>query len=185
MRRLWQLGNASQQSIHIHIAACNNFNIHLQHLVGKKTVIADALSHNQINRFFSLAPQAKRIPLPFQTDSSSFKPATSTPTTTGPILYMSSSTYRSGCKQFKNFCCSIQVRPVQASKSTITMFTAYLSRRVSPSMDRVYLAAVSLLHCQAGLSSPSHHNPQTTATTTEDGQVPFRAHHPHQEAYHN
>ena len=123
-------------------------------------MIADALSHNQINHFFSLAPQAKRIPLPFQTDSSSFKPATSTPTTTGPILYMSSSTYRSGWKQFKNFCHSIQVRPVQASKSTITLFTAYLSRRVSPSMARVYLAAVSLLHCQASLNSPSCHNPR-------------------------
>ena len=41
----------------------------------------------------------------------------------------------------------------------MALFAAHLGRSVSPITIKVYLAAVSLSHRQAGLSSPSHHNP--------------------------
>ena len=46
-----------------------------------------------------------------------------------------------------------------ATKHTVALFAAALSRRLSPATIRVYLAAVSLLHRRAGLSSPTRHNP--------------------------
>lgn len=45
-------------------AARNNFTITMRHLPGKTNEIADALSRNQLDRFFSLAPQAQRMPTP-------------------------------------------------------------------------------------------------------------------------
>ena len=46
------------------IAAQNNFSVYFKHVPGKKNAIADSLSRNQLTRFFSLAPQAKRTPTP-------------------------------------------------------------------------------------------------------------------------
>ena len=46
------------------IAAQNNFTIALKHLPGKHNCIADALSRNQLSRFFALAPQANPEPTP-------------------------------------------------------------------------------------------------------------------------
>ena len=46
------------------IAARSNFTVYLYHLPGKKNTIADALSRNKINRFFSLTPQAHPEPTP-------------------------------------------------------------------------------------------------------------------------
>ena len=46
------------------VAASANFTIFLQHIPGKENSIADALSRNQINRFFSLVPQANPNPTP-------------------------------------------------------------------------------------------------------------------------
>ena len=45
-------------------AAQNNFTVKLKHVPGKSNELADALSRKQFNRFFSLAPQANRIPTP-------------------------------------------------------------------------------------------------------------------------
>ncbi|KAL5475164.1 hypothetical protein EMCRGX_G027230 [Ephydatia muelleri] len=44
------------------IAARNSFTVSLVHLPGKQNCIADALSRNQMSRFFSLAPQANQLP---------------------------------------------------------------------------------------------------------------------------
>ena len=46
------------------IAARNNFTVSLVHLPGRLNCIADALSRNQMSRFFSLAPQANQLPTP-------------------------------------------------------------------------------------------------------------------------
>ena len=46
------------------LAANNNFTLALIHVPGKVNSIADALSRNQMSRFFSLAPQANRQPTP-------------------------------------------------------------------------------------------------------------------------
>ena len=46
------------------VAARSNFTIYLHHIPGKKNAVADALSRNQINRFFSLVPQANINPTP-------------------------------------------------------------------------------------------------------------------------
>ena len=40
------------------VAAQDNFNVSLRHLPGKNNALADALSRNQMNRFFTLAPHA-------------------------------------------------------------------------------------------------------------------------------
>ena len=46
------------------IAAQHSFTVSLVHLTGRLNCIADALSRNQISRFFSLAPQANQLPTP-------------------------------------------------------------------------------------------------------------------------
>ena len=46
------------------IAAQHSFTVSLVHLPGQLNYIADALSRNQISRFFSLAPQANQLPTP-------------------------------------------------------------------------------------------------------------------------
>ena len=46
------------------LAANNNFTLALIHVPGKVNSIADALSRNQMSRYFSLAPQANRQPTP-------------------------------------------------------------------------------------------------------------------------
>ena len=46
------------------IAAQHSFTVALKHLPGRLNCIADALSRNQISRFFSLAPQANQQPTP-------------------------------------------------------------------------------------------------------------------------
>ena len=45
-------------------AAQNNFTVKMKHLAGKSNELADALSRQQFNRFFSLAPQADKFPTP-------------------------------------------------------------------------------------------------------------------------
>ena len=45
-------------------AAKHNFTLALTHIPGRENGIADALSRNQMTRFFSLAPQANRHPTP-------------------------------------------------------------------------------------------------------------------------
>ena len=45
-------------------AAQNQFTVSLKHLPGKSNALADALSRNQLTRFFSLFPQANRLPTP-------------------------------------------------------------------------------------------------------------------------
>ena len=71
----------------------------------------------------------------------------------------SANTYRTGQRQFVRFCHSIGAHHLPATKKTVALFAAHLGRSVSPSTIKVYLAAVSLSHRQAGLSSPSRHNP--------------------------
>ena len=44
------------------VAAQDNFNISLHHLPGKSNALADALSWNQMDRFFTLAPHADPQP---------------------------------------------------------------------------------------------------------------------------
>ena len=46
------------------LAANSNYTLALIHVPGKENSIADALSRNQMSRFFSLAPQANRQPTP-------------------------------------------------------------------------------------------------------------------------
>ena len=43
-------------------AAQHHFTITMQHLPGKTNLLADAISHKQFTKFFSLAPQAQRQP---------------------------------------------------------------------------------------------------------------------------
>ena len=70
----------------------------------------------------------------------------------------STNTYRSGLKQFIQFCQSISAEYLPASKQTVALFAAHLSRSVSLTTIKVYLAAVSFQHRRAGLSSPTRHN---------------------------
>ena len=44
------------------VAAQDNFNVSLRHLLGKNNALVDALSRNQMNRFFTLAPHADPQP---------------------------------------------------------------------------------------------------------------------------
>ena len=46
------------------VAAQNNFTVMLKHIPGTKNSIADAISRMQFQRFFSLAPQARKDPTP-------------------------------------------------------------------------------------------------------------------------
>ena len=46
------------------IAAQNNFTVTIKHIPGTKNSIADAISRMQLQRFFSLAPQANKDPTP-------------------------------------------------------------------------------------------------------------------------
>lgn len=55
------------------------------------------------------------------------------------------------------FCTIIKVTPLLASKDTVAMFTAHLSKFFSVATIRVYLSPASL-HCRAGHSSPTYHN---------------------------
>ncbi len=53
------------------ITAHGNFTITMRHLPGKTNELADALSRNQLNRFFSLAPQAHPQPTPLPVELTS------------------------------------------------------------------------------------------------------------------
>ena len=139
------------------IAACNNFNIHLCHVAGKRMQLQMLFLSTRLTVSF-LSPHKQK-------ESHSHSRRTQA-TLSQQLAHLqqlalsskSSSAYKSGCKQSNNFCRSIQVRPVWASKNLV--FTTYLSRRVSPYMAHVYLSVVSLLHRWAGLSSPTCHNPR-------------------------
>ena len=75
------------------------------------------------------------------------------------ISRSSSRTYASGSARFRQFCQRLGVTALPATKHTVALFAADLSRSVAPNTARVYLAAVSLLHRRAGLQSPTRHNP--------------------------
>ena len=71
----------------------------------------------------------------------------------------SQSSYTSGQRRFTRFCRNIKASPIPASKTTVALFAAALSRTLAPSSIKVYLAGVSLLHRRAGFLSPTCHNP--------------------------
>ena len=75
------------------------------------------------------------------------------------ILSSSSRAYKSGLRRFRQFCKHLKLTALPASKHTVALFAADLSRSVAPRTARVYLAAVSLLHRRAGLRPPTQHNP--------------------------
>ncbi|KAL5515947.1 hypothetical protein EMCRGX_G001197 [Ephydatia muelleri] len=122
------------------IAARNNFTVSLVHLPGRLNCIADALSHNQMSRFFSLAPRPTSCPRP------AVAPSTST-------------TYRAGIRKYYAFCTQFNLTPLPGSKHTINLFAAYLSQVLQANTTQVYLAAVTHLHLTRGFSSPAHNNP--------------------------
>ena len=71
----------------------------------------------------------------------------------------SSRAYKSGLRRFRQFCKQLKLTALPASKHTVALFAAELSRSVAPRTARVYLAAVSLFHRRAGLRTPTRHNP--------------------------
>ena len=71
----------------------------------------------------------------------------------------SQTSYATGQHRFLKFCHTIRASPLPASKETVALFAAALNRTLAPSSIKVYLAAVSLLHCKAGIRSPTRHNP--------------------------
>ena len=75
------------------------------------------------------------------------------------ISSSSSRAYKSGLRRFRQFCKHLKLTALPASKHTVALFAADLSRSVAPRTARVYLAAVSLLHRRAGLRPPTQHNP--------------------------
>ena len=77
------------------------------------------------------------------------------------ISSSSSRAYKSGLCRFHQFCKHLKLTALPASKHTVALFAADLSRSVAPRTARVYLAAVSLLHRRAGLRTPAQHNPSS------------------------
>ena len=71
----------------------------------------------------------------------------------------STAAYRCGHRKFHEFCKTIRASPLPASKDTVALFAAHISRSLLLASVKVYLAAVSLLHRRAGLSSPTRNNP--------------------------
>ena len=63
-------------------------------------------------------------------------------------------TYRSQLKSYLDFCSGLGYRPVPGSPSTLARYLAFLARRLKASSIRVYLAAVRLIHLEAGLPNP-------------------------------
>ena len=74
-------------------------------------------------------------------------------------LAISSSSSRTYLRRFRQFCKQLKLTALPASKHTVALFAAELSRSVAPRTTRVYLAAVSLLHRRAGLRTLTQHNP--------------------------
>ena len=75
------------------------------------------------------------------------------------ISSFSSRAYKFGLRHFRQFCKHLKLTALPASKHTVALFAADLSRSLAPRTARVYLATVSLLHRRAGLQTPTQHNP--------------------------
>ena len=66
--------------------------------------------------------------------------------------------YKTGWRAFRIFCAQHNVVSLPASKSTICLFATSVSRRVSPSTIRTYLAAVAYFHKSRGATDPTVNN---------------------------
>ena len=69
-------------------------------------------------------------------------------------------TYSSGIRAFQHFCRQQHLHSAPASKLTICLFVTALSRRVSYSTIRSYLAAIAYQHKCRGFPNPTTSNPR-------------------------
>ena len=74
--------------------------------------------------------------------------------------------YATGQRHFLTFCCTIKVSPLPASKwQQHYLQQCMLSHKLAPFSIKVYISAISLLHCREGLQSPTTHSTWDSKTT--------------------
>ena len=67
-------------------------------------------------------------------------------------------TYRSQLNSYLTFCNTYRVDPVPASQETLTVYMAYLARRLSSNSIQGYMNVIRLLHLEAGFENPLEAN---------------------------
>lgn len=63
-------------------------------------------------------------------------------------------TYQSHLNSYLQFCGHLQILPVPVTEHTVTLYAAYLARRLAPSSVRQYLNIIRILHLESGLPHP-------------------------------
>ena len=67
-------------------------------------------------------------------------------------------TYQSQLNSYYKFCSETGVAPVPASESVLSMYAAYLARRLKPQSIKQYLNVVRLIHLECGYKNPCQDN---------------------------
>ena len=140
------------------VAARNNFNVVLKHLPGKTNGITDALSRKQYDSvfFYSLAPQADRIPLGLRASFNCTAAGTASDLRCRVYLIH----IQCLCEQVLRFLPLLRSVATPAKKEMLVFFAVALSRSMASSSIQVYIAAVGNLYCQMGYRVPMHNNPR-------------------------
>lgn len=63
-------------------------------------------------------------------------------------------TYQTHLRSYLAFCCEYNVLPVPASDKTVSLYAAYLARRLKPSSVKQYLNIVRIMHLECGADNP-------------------------------
>ena len=145
-----------------------NFAISARFLPGSSNQLADALSHNKPERFFSLHPQANQLPTPIPCTRTLANASTQSTRLDLKLLEndvqffyakgLAPSTlrsYKSGKDRYTNFCSQASIIPLPVSESKLCLFVSHIAKKgLKHQTIKCYLSAIRHLQISNGFSDP-------------------------------
>ena len=122
-----------------------------QHIPGVNNAAADHLSCNNLPQFFSISPQAKRVPTPIPQELMDLVTAVA-PDWTSMTFKKTGQYYQYGQKRYLKFCTEAHCDALPTSENILLLFASHLPKEgLSHQTIKSYLSAVRSLHISYGL----------------------------------